>query len=102
MKPKELLKELHKLPASEQNEIRKGYKRSHKKEYDYSIRLFILYTFIGIVGLLGLFIGFYYGEVKGFYIYFFSILFLVLCVVLLRQSNEPFYKYLKNQLKKKD
>ena len=102
MNSRKLLKECHKLDKKEQNEIRASYKKNHPKEYYYSIRLFILYCIVGVVGILGLFSDVYYSKMNGLYIYFFSFLLLVLCVLLLNQSNEPFYKYLENKLKKKD
>ena len=100
MKPKELLKEFHQLDRKTQNEIRASYKKSHPKEYYYSIRLFILYCAIGITGILGLLLRFYYSKSYGIYIYTIAFFLLVICVFLLNKSNEPFYKYLNNKLKK--
>ena len=99
---KKILKEFHKLPKEEQQEIRKSYRSSHSKDYKYSIRLFCLYCVIGVVGLLGLILHTFYSQLNGLVIYTFAFLLLIICVYLLNKSNEPFYKYLKNKLNKKD
>ncbi len=102
MNKKELMKEFHKLSTKEQNEIRASYKKSHKKDYRESINLFIVYVVIGILGILGLLYFLLYGNMNGIYIYLISFILLVLFVILLNVSNQSFYKYLNNKLKKKD
>ena len=102
MNRKELMKEFHKLSKEEQNEIRASYKKSHKKDYRYSINLFIVYVVIGIFGILGLVYFLLYGSRNGIYIYLVSFLLLIAFVILLNMSNQSFYKYLNNKLKKKD
>ena len=102
MNNRKILKEFHKLTKDKQQDLRKEYRSKHKKEYQYSIRLFIVYSVIGIVGLLGLFVHFTYGDIKGLYIYTFAFFALIICIYLLNKSNEPFFKFLKNKLKNKD
>ena len=102
MNKKEIMKEFHKLSKEEQNKIRLSYKKSHNKEYRYSINLFIIYVVLGILGLLSLLYFLLYGNKYGIYIYLGSFLLLIILVQLLNQSNQSFYKYLNNKLKKKD
>ena len=102
MKNKDIMKEFHKLSKKEQNEIRASFKKSHGKDYRLSINLFIVYVVIGVLGLLGLIYFLLYGDLLGIYIYFGSFIGLIIFVLLLNQSNQSFYKYLNNKLKKKD
>jgi hypothetical protein len=102
MNKKEIMKKFHKLSKKEQNEIRSSYKKTHNKDYRYSINLFIVYVVVGIAGLLGLIYFLLYGNKNGIYIYIGSFILLIGLVLLLNQSNQSFYKYLNNKLKKKD
>lgn len=102
MNKKAIMKQFHKLSKEEQNDIRISYKKSHNKDYRYSINLFIVYVVLGIFGLLGLIYFLIYGDLLGIYIYFGSFIGLIVLVIMLNQSNKSFYKYLNNKLKKKD
>ena len=102
MNKKELMKKFHQLSKKEQNEIRAAFKKSHNKDYRESINLFICYVVLGILGLLGLLYFLLYGNKNGIYIYLISFILLIIFVILLNISNQSFYKYLNNKLKKKD
>ena len=96
-----VLKEFKKLPSKKQQEIRISYKKTHYKEYRHSIHLFIIYTIIGILGIICLFIGIRKPDIKFLLLYFLCLILLIICVILLNKSNEPFYKYLQRKLKTK-
>lgn len=91
------MKKFHSLSAEEQNAIRRDYKETHYQEYRYSIHLFLLYVFLGIVSLLGLLIFCYQDIMIGSVLFVLGIIFLFIDFYFLNKSNEPFYRYLKKR-----
>lgn len=91
------MRKFHSLPPDEQDVIRRDYKNKYNREYRYSIHLFILYVFFGILSIFGLFLFFYYDVMLGSILFTLGIIFLFIDFYFLNKSNEAFYRYLKKR-----
>ena len=93
MNDKEVMNKFKGLKKNVKQEIRIKYKQAHLGQYRHSIGLFVSY-------LIGLYIALTRQAILGFIIYVISFICLVLLVILLKKSNEAFYKYLRRVIKK--
>ncbi len=87
------MKSFSKLDCKKQNEIRRKYKKEWSKEYKYSIHLFILYTILGIIAILGLIISFK-DLFLGMLIFTLAFILDLIVLYFLYNSNKSFYKFL--------
>lgn len=87
----------HSLTSKEQNEIRREYKESCKNDYDYSIRLYIIYVVLGILTLIGFVIMFFIDLMLGSIIFSLGLILMIIVIYFLDRSNEKFYKFLKRK-----
>ena len=94
------MKSFSNLDKDKQDELRREYKRTYLKEYQYSIHLFILYTILGICSLLGLFIIFFESYI-GTILFLTSFIGTGIVLYFLYRSNQNFYKFLKRKKLKK-
>lgn len=97
---KEVMNKFKGLKKNVKQEIRIKYKQAHLGQYRHSIGLFVSYLIWGLIGLIGLYIALTRQVILGFIIYVISFICLVLLVILLKKSNEAFYKYLRRVIKK--
>lgn len=91
---KEEIKYFHDLSRNEQQEIRKKYKNECLRDYEYSIRLYVIYVILGIIAVLGLFL-ILVTEILGGVIFILSFIFMIINIYFLNKSNENFYRFLK-------
>lgn len=90
-------KVFHNLSKIEQNKIRKEYKEKCKVDYNYSIRLYILYSILGFFTLLGLIILLYKDIMIGSLILVLSLIFMIIDIYFLYRSNYKFYDFLRKK-----
>ncbi len=90
-------KVFHNLSKIEQNNIRREYKEKCKKDYNYSIRLYILYTILGFLTLVGVIILLYKDIMIGSLILVISLIFMIIDIYFLYRSNYKFYYFLKRK-----
>lgn len=94
------MKSFKNLDANKQQGIRREYKNKCSREYKYSIHLFILYTILGIVSLLGL-ILICFDTMVGSIVFITSFILVGIVLYFLNRSNNNFYKFLKKKGMKK-
>lgn len=90
-----MTKIFHELSKIEQDNIRREYKMTCYREYNYSIRLYILYVILGIESILGLIIALYLDVMLGSILFVLGIIFMIITIYFLNLSNNNFYKFLK-------
>lgn len=87
----------HELSKVEQDNIRREYKRICLREYEYSIRLYILYVILGITTLIGLIIALYLDTMLGSVLFTLGIILMIITIYFLNLSNNSFYRFLKRK-----
>ena len=87
----------HELSKVEQDNIRREYKRIYLREYEYSIRLYILYVILGITTLIGLIIALYLDTMLGSVLFTLGIILMIITIYFLNLSNNSFYRFLKRK-----
>ena len=87
----------HDLSKEEQNNIRREYKEKCSRDYNYSIRLYILYVILGIITLLGTIIALYLDVMIGSLIFLLGFIFMIIVIYFLDLSNNKFYRFLKRK-----
>lgn len=92
-----MMKKFHSLSSKEQNKIRRDYKNNCKKEYNYSIKLFILYVILGILSIIGMYLLLYIDVMIGSILLTMSLILLGIDLYFLNKSNNSFYRYLKKK-----
>lgn len=92
-----MMKKFHSLSSKEQNKIRRDYKNKCKKEYNYSIKLFILYVILGILSIIGMYSLLYIDVMIGSILLTMSLILLGIDLYFLNKSNNSFYRYLKKK-----
>lgn len=92
-----MMKKFHSLSSKEQNKIRRDYKNKCKKEYNYSIKLFILYVILGILSIIGMYLLLYIDVMIGSILLTMSLILLGIDLYFLNKSNNSFYRYLKKK-----
>ena len=92
-----MMKKFHSLSSKEQNKIRRDYKNKCKKEYNYSIKLFILYVILGILSIIGMYLLLYTDVMIGSILLTMSLILLGIDLYFLNKSNNSFYRYLKKK-----
>lgn len=85
----------HELSKQEQNNIRRKYKEECKNDYDYSIRLYVIYSVLGFFVLLGLIIMLFKDVMIGSLIFVISLILMIIDVYFLYRSNYVFFRFLK-------
>ena len=94
------MKSFSELDSNKQDELRREYRDNYAKEYRYSIHLFILYTILGIVSLVGLIVIFYEPYI-GTILFVTSFILTGIVLYFLCLSNQNFYNFLKKKKLKK-
>lgn len=94
------MKSFRELDSNKQDELRREYRDNYAKEYRYSIHLFILYTILGIVSLIGLIVIFYEPYI-GTILFVTSFILTGIVLYFLCLSNQNFYNFLKKKKLKK-
>lgn len=87
----------HELSKAEQDNIRREYKEKCSREYNYSIRLYILYVILGIITLISLVIALYLDTMLGSILFILGIIFMLITIYFLNLSNNSFYRFLKRK-----
>lgn len=87
----------HELSKAEQDNIRREYKEKCSREYNYSIRLYILYVILGIITLISLVIALYLDTMLRSILFVLGIIFMLITIYFLNLSNNSFYRFLKRK-----
>ncbi len=87
----------HELSKVEQDNIRREYKEKCSREYNYSIKLYILYVILGIITLISLVIALYLDTMLGSILFVLGIIFMMITIYFLNLSNNSFYRFLKRK-----
>ena len=87
----------HELSKVEQDNIRREYKEKCSREYNYSIKLYILYVILGIITLISLVIALYLDTMLGSILFVLGIIFMLITIYFLNLSNNSFYRFLKRK-----
>lgn len=87
----------HKLSKEKQNDIRREYKEKWSVEYNYSIRLYIIYVILGVFTIIGLSIALFIDFMVGSLIFTMALILMIIVIYFLYRSNYNFYRFLKRK-----
>lgn len=88
------MKYFHELDKKAQNNLRREYKNKFPQEYNYSIKLYILYVIIGIITVFSLLLMIFISFKLGLSLFIIGFITLIIIINFLNKSNKPFYDFL--------
>lgn len=91
------MKNFNSLTKIQQNGLRTEYKQKHKKDYNHSIHLFIVYVCLGIISLSSILIMIFLNKSIGILLFVSFFIMIIINLYFLSKSNIPFYEFLKKK-----